>query len=66
MTRGLGAMFGGRRPMQPKFKFVGVTRRYGQGVSRNVAEMVAAALAPPEVADVDAAWACGTCQIRAV
>jgi hypothetical protein len=47
-------------------EFVGVTRRYGQGVSRNVAEMVAAALAPPEVADVDAAWACGTCQIRAV
>lgn len=46
-------------------EFVGVARRYGASAA-HVEEMVAAANAGPEIAWVDIARACGTCQLRAV
>lgn len=44
-------------------EFVGVVRRYGP--SREVAQLIAAAANPPEVAPIRIAQACGTCQLRA-
>ncbi|MBN9335060.1 MAG: hypothetical protein J0I64_16465 [Devosia sp.] len=45
-------------------EFVGVVRRYGAGAA-GVQEMVDAANARPEIADVKIALACGTCRLRA-
>jgi hypothetical protein len=45
-------------------EFVGVVRRYG-AVKGRLAELVAAANTRPEVAGIDIARACGTCQLRA-
>jgi len=45
-------------------EFVGVVRRYGASAA-HVEELVAAASAEPEIARVDVARACGTCQLRA-
>jgi hypothetical protein len=44
-------------------QFVGVVRRYGAGAS-GVQAMVDAANAPPEIAEVKIAQACGTCRLR--
>lgn len=44
-------------------EFVGVTRRYGP--SEDVARLIMAAAKGPEVAPVNIARACGTCQLRA-
>jgi hypothetical protein len=44
-------------------EFVGVVRRYGAGAA-GVQEMVDAANARPEIADVRIAQACGTCRLR--
>jgi hypothetical protein len=46
-------------------EFVGVVRRYGAGAA-GVQEMVDAANARPQIADVKIAEACGTCRLRAV
>lgn len=45
-------------------EFVGVVRRYGV-TSEAVADLIIAASKPSEVAKIDIARACGTCQIRA-
>lgn len=46
-------------------EFVGVVRRYG-AVAAHIQPLVEAANARPEIAKVDIARACGTCQLRAV
>lgn len=46
-------------------EFVGVVRRYGAGnASGATAKLVEAAKRAPEVAQIDIARACGTCQLR--
>ncbi|GGF24467.1 hypothetical protein GCM10011321_14810 [Youhaiella tibetensis] len=45
-------------------EFVGVVRRYGASAA-HIEELVAAANADPEIARVEIARACGTCQLRA-
>ena len=45
-------------------EFVGVVRRYGSAAA-HVDALVAAAKAGPEIAKIDVARACGTCQLRA-
>lgn len=44
-------------------QFVGVVRRYGADAT-GVREMVDAAKAAPEIANVSIAQACGTCRLR--
>nr|WP_141728532.1 putative metallopeptidase [Devosia insulae] len=45
-------------------EFVGVVRRYGAGAA-HIQPLIDAANARPEIAKVDIARACGTCQLRA-
>jgi hypothetical protein len=44
-------------------EFVGVVRRYGPGA--DVQRLIDAAKAPPEVAKLNIARACGTCLLKA-
>jgi hypothetical protein len=48
-------------------EFVGIVRRYGKGAPEgDLAKLVEAANRTPEVARIDIARACGTCQLKAV
>lgn len=48
-------------------EFVGIVRRYGKGAPEGaLAKLVEAANLTPEVARIDIARACGTCQLKAV